>query len=75
MYAYIEIKIKLYNINLCLNIKENCTSFIILSILKNYVNKRSYVKLIFKIKLKNNRYRPNFLKHYKIITIFSIVTN
>lgn len=73
MCAYIEIKIKLYNINLCLNIKENCTSFI--TILKNYVNKRSYVKLIFKIKLKNNRYRTNFLKHYKIITIFSIVTN
>lgn len=73
MYAYIEIKIKLYNINLCLNIKENCTSFI--TILKNYLNKRSYVKLIFKIKLKNNRYRTNFLKHYKIITIFSIVTN
>lgn len=73
MYAYIEINIKLYNINLCLNIKENCTSFI--TILKNYLNKRSYVKLIFKIKLKNNRYRTNFLKHYKIITIFSIVTN
>lgn len=73
MYAYIEIKIKLYNINFCLNIKENCKSFI--TILKNYLNKRSYVKLIFKIKLKNNRYRTNFLKHYKIITIFSIVTN